>query len=382
MKNTFNAESAALARRTDHTFIASVFLLTGLGFVVLYSASYGYKNNLFEDGWKNIGEQLPPLLIGLVAFIFLSCFSLRILRKMIFPFVLVTIVLCLLPFNKTIGIQLNGAKRWIEIFGFTIQPSEFVKLVLPFYIAHVVDKKQDRSENAISVFLLLALLTFIFCIIIFLQNDFSTAIFILLNVIFLLFLAEVKIKYFLYMLGIIGPIAIFMIFLEEYRINRILSFADPLRDPYGTGDQVRKAVQTIASGEFWGKGIGQGARRISNIAEVQADFIFAPYAEEFGFIGVILFFALAVLFAIRGYKIALRSEDIFRKLLVFGLVTMIISQMLLHIGVNIGAFPTTGIPLPFFSSGGTSLAVTLAMAGIIVNVSQGKKQKELSYDNR
>jgi cell division protein FtsW len=126
----------------------------------------------------------------------------------------------------------------------------------------------------------------------------------------------------------------------------------------------------VASGAFWGRGIGHGVRKIASVPEVQSDFIFAAYAEEAGFIGVFLFWILFAVFAVRGYRAALNSEDRFRQLLAGGLVTVIVSQTLLNVAVVVGALPATGVPLPFFSAGGSSLATTLLTAGLIVNVSR------------
>jgi cell division protein FtsW len=205
--------------------------------------------------------------------------------------------------------------------------------------------------------------------------------FITLNALFIFYLAGVKKRYFIISLLVVIPIATLLVLTREHRLKRIISFLWPDWDPQGAGYQVRSSVMTIASGEFWGKGIGQGTRKLASVPEVHSDFIFASYAEEFGFIGVILFCVLLSMFAVRGYKAALKSEDVFRRLLGFGLVTMIVSQMLLNIGVVSGALPATGIPLSFFSAGGSSLATTLLMAGMIVNISRGKKKKkEPFYD--
>jgi cell division protein FtsW len=153
-------------------------------------------------------------------------------------------------------------------------------------------------------------------------------------------------------------------------VRRLISYIHPEWDPQGAGYQVRSSLLTIASGGFWGKGIGQGTRKIASVPEIHSDFIFSAFAEESGFLGVTLFFVLFSVFAIQAYRGACKSESAFRRLLASGLVTVIISQALLNIAVVSGSVPATGIPLPFFSAGGSSLATTLVCTGLIVNVSR------------
>ncbi len=377
--NTITAESAGHRRRADHILCASIILLTGLGLITLYSASYGYADIFFKDALYFSLSQLVFAGIGLILFFAASWVSLDLIRKLMLPIVIITFVLCLLPFVPGIGVTRNGASRWIGFGGRTFQPSELVKLVLPLYLAHIFEKKQDRIENFNSGVLPQAMVAALFFGVIFAQNNFSTAIFIILNVLFIFYFAGVKIRYFVVSLVVIIPVSTLLILTREHRLKRIISFFWPDLDPQGAGYQVRASVRTIVSGGFWGKGIGQGTRKIASVPEVHSDFIFAAFAEEFGFIGVIFFCVLVAVFAYRGYKTALKSEDVFRRLLAFGLVTMIVSQMLLNIGVVSGALPVTGIPLPFFSAGGSSLVITLLMSGIIVNISRPQKKYEVSY---
>jgi cell division protein FtsW len=205
---------------------------------------------------------------------------------------------------------------------------------------------------------------------IFLQNNFSTAVFIAVNAIFIFFLAGVKFRYFFGAIAMFVPTATILILQREHRIRRFLSFIQPDFEPFGASFQVNSSILTISSGGFWGKGIGQGTRKISSVPEIHSDFIFSAYAEELGFLGVMLFCVLFAVFAIRGYLAAMGNENNFNRLLGCGLVTMIISQVLLNVAVAAGALPATGVTLPFFSAGGSSLATTLIMAGLVVNVSR------------
>jgi cell division protein FtsW len=270
-----------------------------------------------------------------------------------------------------IGVTKNGASRWIHIGSWTYQPSELVKLVLPLYLAHIFDKRKDNLHSFAGI-LPPVIVTVVFFVLIYLQNNFSMAVFIALNALVLFFLAGVKTSYFIGTAVMIVPISLLLILTKEHRLRRVLSFIWPDWEPLGSGYQVRSSLATIRSGGFWGKGIGQGTRKIASVPEIQSDFIFASYAEEAGFIGIILFVVLIAVFMQRTFDCALKTADTFKRLLAIGLGTMILSQSLVNIAVVSGTIPATGIPLPFFSAGGSSLTTTLVMAGLIANIGKGE----------
>jgi cell division protein FtsW len=370
-------ETAVKKSRFDHTFIASVFLLTGLGLVTLYSASYAFGGRFFGNGMYFIHRQLSYCALGIALFLAASRFPLQLLRRII-PFVVVgTILLCALTFVPGLGVMRNGAVRWIRLGSHTYQPSELVKLVLPLYLAHIFEKKHERIEAFASGALPPAMITCAFFILIYMGNNFSTALFIALNGLFLFYLAGIRIRYFVGAALILLPLSGLLILTEAYRLQRLLSYIWPEWEPQGAGYQVRSSLLTIGSGGLWGKGIGQGTRKIASVPEIHSDFIFSSYAEEFGYIGVLLFFLLFTIFTFRGYRAAMRAEDGFRRLLAAGLVTVISSQALINIAVVSGILPATGIPLPFFSAGGSSLATTLLAAGLIANVSRSAGPADL-----
>jgi cell division protein FtsW len=362
----------------DHVLIASVFLLTGIGLVTLYSASYAFGVRFFKNGLYFISRQIAYCGLGMGLFLIASRFPLELLRRLIPSFVLGAILLCLLTFVPGLGVMKNGAVRWISLGSYTYQPSELVKVILPLYLAHIFDKKQERIEALASGALPPVLITGLFFILIYMQNSFSTAIFIALNGLFLFYLVGIRIRYFIGAALILLPLSGLLILSESYRLLRLLSFIWPNWEPQGAGYQVRASLLTISSGGFLGKGLGQGTRKIASVPEIQSDFIFSSYAEEFGYLGILLFFLLFAIFTIRGYRAAMRAEDGFRRLLAAGLVTMISSQALINIAIVGGILPATGIPLPFFSAGGSSLATTLLAVGLIANVSRSAAGPALS----
>ena len=354
----------------DHVLLAAVFLLAGLGFVTLYSSSYAFAQRFFGDGLYFISHQMKLGIAAIVLFFLASVIDLETLRKFIKPLVLGCVILCILTFVPGVGVQKNGASRWIGFGSYTFQPSELVKLVLPLYLAHILEKKRDNIDTVLRGLIPPALITGVFFVLIFLQNNISTAIFLAFNALFMFFLAGVKFRYFFSAILMFVPTATLLILKKEHRVRRFLSYIQPEFEPQGAGYQINASILTISSGGFWGKGIGHGTRKISSVPEVHSDFIFSSYAEESGFLGVIIFCFIFMIFAVRGFAVSMKNENPFFRLLGCALVTMIVSQVLLNIAVVSGALPATGVPLPFFSAGGSSLLTTMMMAGLVLNVSR------------
>jgi cell division protein FtsW len=354
---------------SDHILAASVFLLLGLGLVTLYSSSYAFAQRRYEDGFYFISKQAGLGLIGIILFFLASIINLELVRKLIKPLVFLTFILCVLTHVPGIGVTKNGSARWIGFGGNTFQPSELVKLVLPLYLAHLFDKKRESIDSLSRGIIPPVIISGLFFFLIIVQNDFSTAAFLAVNAFIIFILAGIKFRYLISAFIMFVPILLFLIFKEEHRLLRFISFLNPGFDPQGASFQVDQSVRAISSGGFWGKGLGLGTDKIASIPEIQSDFVFSAFAEEAGFLGILLCCSLFAVFAVRGYMASMKNENYFNRLLCTGLVTMIASQALLNIAVVVGALPATGIPLPFFSAGGSSLVVTMIMAGFIVNVS-------------
>jgi cell division protein FtsW len=363
-------ERAGNKNRPDELLTASILLFTGVGLVTLYSASYAFAGRFFGNSLYFISRQAVLAVFGFALFFLVSRVNLELLRVWIQPIVFGAMLLCVLTFIPGIGVMKNGATRWIRLGSSTYQPSEMVKLVLPFYLAHIFDKKNDRLDSFSAGVFPPAMITVIFFVLIYMQNNFSTAFFILVNALMIFYMAGLRLRYFFGAALIFLPLSVFFVLTREHRLRRFISFIWPEWDPLGAGYQVRSSVLTVSSGGFWGKGIGQGTRKITSVPEIHSDFIFASFAEETGFIGVALFFVLFGVFAFAIYRGVVKTPSVFKRLLSFGLGTMILSQILLNVAVIIGALPATGIPLPFFSAGGSSLATTLIMCGILVNNSR------------
>jgi cell division protein FtsW len=289
----------------------------------------------------------------------------------VFSFILSVIVLLS-------GKDIQGARRWIIVGNISFQPSEIVKLALILYLADILSKKGGELDlyklsHPVVVVFVFALLTFA-------QNDFSTAIFLIFISAVLFFISGVKMRYFAAGFALFIPILLILLFSKEHRVKRIIAFLDPEFDPSGVSYQIIKAKEALVDGGFWGKGIGNGYKKFGTIPEAHSDFIFAAMGEEIGFIGVFTIITLFVVFAIIGYKISFRCRNKFIFYTGFGITTAIFYQAMMNMAVVAGILPSTGITLPFFSHGGSSIFVTLIMCALLLNFSRyseySEKEKE------
>jgi cell division protein FtsW len=298
--------------------------------------------------------------------------------KIVTLLVLFTICANLLPFIpffwKTNHKQGIDAMRWIAIRGsggdiVSFQPSELIKITLPLYLAYILDKNRERLNTFLYGPLPPTVITFIFCVLVLRQSNFSEAVFIMLSSMVICFIAGIRLRWFAVALAAIVPVFYALTFgnKEGRWYQRIASFISRAESPPDLKTQIDFSLDAIRSGGFWGKGIGQGSLKI-RMPEVHGDFVFASYAEESGFLGVLFYLVLIGIFAWIGYLSAWKNPNRFCMVLTFGLVTTIVIQTLLNIAVVVNFIPTTGIPLPFVSSGGSSLLITLTAAALLVNM--------------
>lgn len=371
MRNfSISVEKVVVGKKADIGFIVAFILLATLGLITLYSVSGSSALRMFGDEFYFLKRQIKFMILSIVVVIFLSMINLDTIRKFLPFIVLASVLLCILTCIPGIGIEKNGARRWIGFGGFELQPSEPAKLVIILFLSNLFAKKHDQLDDVAISFIPAVIMTSIFVLFIYLQNDFSTAVVVLVLSLILLFFSGIKLRWFVILFCLILPVLILLIFTEPYRVERIITFFRPDLDPYGGGYQLNVARKAISSGGFWGQGIGSLFSGSISIPEVQSDFIFAGWVEEMGFFGVLLYFGILLYFSICGFRVALVCTDRFRSLVALGSVCAILFQSLMNCGVVCGFFPSTGIPLPFFSSGGTSLVVSMSLCGLIINVSR------------
>lgn len=354
----------------DTALLGALFLLVGLGIASLYSASYGYAMSLGKTGGYFALRQLLWLIPATVAFGFGTLVPLELLQRFMVAIVLGSILLLLLPFMPVIGISKNGASRWFGFNGLMFQPAELFKVVLVLYLAHILSKKAEKLTDVINGIFPPLLVAVIGALIVLAQNDFSTAMLLGFIAIVMFWIAEVPVVFFVALVSVGVPLVSLAVLTSDYRLKRVLGFLAPGFDPADLSYQVNGSLRAISAGGIWGKGLGQGTLKIRSIPEVQSDFVFSAWTEETGFVGVLAFASLWVFFLWRAFRTSFAAPDSFRSHFAFGLACYLALQTLINVMVASGTVPATGIPLPFFSSGGSSLLSVSLAAGFLFNVSR------------
>ncbi len=363
--------------KVDIWLLGSILLLWGLGIFTLYVCSQNFAIRVFGNPLYFVKRQLLCSAVGFVLFAGFMITDMRYIRKFVSVIVIVSLVLCFLTFVPGISIIKNGARRWIRLPGnFTFQPSELVKFAIVLFLANYFDKQDKLLNPEEKTVFPCVIALIVFAGIVFAQKDFSTGVFITLIGILLFFVSGAKLVWIFPFALIAIPAAFLMITLNPYRLQRLIGWISPDEFSSSINYQSLNAKRAISAGGVWGSGIGAGLSKINSIPEVQADYIFAGWAESMGYIGVVIYFVLLGFFAYRGYKAALSTPDKFSALSTFGCVSVIVLQSLVNTMVVSGVLPSTGINLPFFSLGGTSIIITLAMCGFIVNASRCEKIDE------
>ena len=349
----------------------SIIVLSLFGLLMVYSSSYIWAEYKYNDPYKYLKSQGLFLILGVIIMLIVSKIDYKKYYKYsskIFSACFILIILVLF-----IGTERNGSKSWFGIGSFGIQPSEFMKLAMIIFTSkYLYNNKKDIGNIKKGVLPILGLTLIIF-ILIMLQPDFGTGIILVMGVIGLLFVGGVNLKFFLKIaiLGILGIIA--LIIAAPYRLKRILSFLNPWTDPLGSGFQIIQSLYAIGPGGLFGFGLGSSRQKHFYLPEPQTDFIFSIISEEFGFMGVLIVSSLFFFIIYKSIKVALECADLFGKYLAFGIVFILAFQATLNLSVVIGLLPVTGVTLPFLSYGGSSLLITLASMGIILNISKQNK---------
>lgn len=371
---------AAHAGSTGADFLGVFAFLAILGFVTMWSASAGFSIRMDRSAAYMAMRQALFLLPAAAVFIFASRFPLDLLRKLAAPLLFISLVSLVLPLLPVIGVEKNGARRWINLGFMDFQPSELWKPMAIIYLANILDRKRDTIRSQAVEALFPAIIMAAGVILIYSQDDFSTSMIALASALAVFWLAGTPMRFFLASAVLVFPSVFIMIASSEYRLMRVLGFLIPQYDPHGMNYQVDNSLRAIMSGGLWGKGLGLGTRKLSSIPEIQSDFVFAAYVEELGFAGVILVFACLGFLVFSVVRIARKREG-FGYLLSLGLLALLCLQFLVNLGVVSGFLPATGIALPFFSSGGSSLLSTSLAGGLIYNVARNSGFEPVAFDD-
>ena len=342
---------AARPKPIDKTLLTIMILLMMLGLLTLFSATYYKAQNSTGDPWSEVKKQMFGVAVGAAA----MQFTIRIpyqfwgKRKVVVAGIALSCVLLLLVVIPGIGVNINGSRRWLSIAGISFQPGEFAKYAVVLFMAMVLTARGRKIQWLFKGILPVLVVPGVLFLLILEQPNLSTAGTIIIVSVLMVLLAGAKWRHML-VLGAGGLVlGAYYAWSEEYRRERLLSFMNPFAKMSDEGYQLSQSLIAFGSGGLFGMGLGQGRQKYAYLPYPESDFIFAIVGEDFGLAGCLAVILLFVAFMIAG----MRSVQAF-----------------INMGVVVGVLPTTGLPLPFFSAGGTSLSITMAAVGIVLNISR------------
>ncbi len=351
-----------------------LFVLFGifitLGLFIIFDASSVRALLLKNDPFFYFKKQSLYLLIGLAAAFLAYKINFNAWKKLSFVILILSFLLLVSVFVPGLGVEQKGATRWIYIGSMSIQPAEFFKIGLIVYLASFFSKKQSSINNFLETTFPFLTILGLTALILLLQHSFGMMVIISGIALAMLFAAGADIKN-IFLISLVAAMAFgAFITIEPYRAKRWLAFINPTEDTLDSGYQINQALISIGSGGMTGVGLGHSRQKFNFLPETMGDSIFAIFAEETGFVGTSIILVLISAFAWRGFNIAKKSRDNFPRFLAFGVTFAITFQFLFNIAAISNLIPLSGIPLPFFSYGGTSLISALIMSGLLLNISR------------
>ncbi len=351
-------------KKIDTVLLVVVTILTIFGLFMIYDVSSFTAYRDFEDKYHFVKDQFFWVFLGFLGMLFFANFNYHKLYNLSLPILLVAIVLLALVFVPGIGVELLGARRWINTGIFLLQPSEFVKLALAIYLSAWFSRKE---KGRLLAFLLLLGLVFFLVI---LQPDMGTAAVILSEALVIYFLGGANIFYFIFLIPVLAGLGFALIRLAPYRLARLETFFNAGQSIERSSYHVRQILIAFGSGGLIGVGFGNSLQKYAYLPESTTDSIFAIIAEELGFIGASILITVFVVIVWRGFYIAVNAKDNLGKLLAGGITTFLGVQAIVNLAAQTVLLPLTGIPLPFISYGGSALIVDLCSVGILLNISK------------
>jgi cell division protein FtsW len=350
--------------------LTAVAGLLGFGIVMVLNVSYFHAGARYGDSYLFFRKHLVSVGAGVIALALVSRIRLELLERwaaFTLPLCVVALLLVLAP---GIGVDRGGARRWIALGGFSLQPSEFVKLGLVFFLARWISRHRDRMTDFRTAVLPALLSVGICSALILRQPDFGTTVILGTLALLMLFVGGARPTQVL-ALVLCGAAAVAAaIRFAPYRTRRLLAFLDPFEHAQDAAFQLVQSLIAIGSGGVGGVGLGQSRQKMHFLPEAHTDFIFALVGEELGLVGALAMLALFAVVAVRGFRIAARHPDPFASLLAFGLTAVLILSAVVNMGVVMGLLPTKGLPLPFVSYGGSALLATMLEVGILAALSR------------
>ncbi|MGQ9746997.1 MAG: putative lipid II flippase FtsW [Candidatus Caldatribacteriaceae bacterium] len=356
----------------------SVVILLLFGVVMVLSSSMTTGLYAYGDAFYFFRRHLKGVVLGIVVGIVTTFLPLSRLKRWSKFFLLLVLILLVMVFVPGVGRQGAGVYRWIRLGVFNFQPSELAKLAVVLYMADALTSYQDRVEDFWRGVVPFFIVVGIICLLILMEPNLGTAVFLLLLTFVMLFLGGGKIKHLLLVWAVLAPIGVFLVVVwgKEYWMDRFMAFLDPWKDPQGRGFHVIQSLIALGSGGIWGRGLGESRQKFFFLPDRHTDFIYAIVGEELGFLGTFFLVVLLGIILWRGWRIAIGAQDEFRCLLSMGIVAMIILQAFVNMGAVLRLLPITGITFPFLSYGNSSLLILCAAVGILFNIARHREGEE------
>lgn len=343
-------------------------ILLGIGLVMVLSASSVVARVNQDNAFAIVMRQAIFAVIGLIGLYIAVKMPLSVLRKFITPLLIVSVVLIGATFIPGVGIEVNGNRNWLPLFaGFQLQPSEFAKLALVLWIADLYARRQKYLDVPRYILTPMAPVATVVALLVVGQKDLGTALVIFSLIMGMLWVAGLPRRYMSAILGVLFALLLWAVVTSPHRVERLLNFTNPEAAPDGTGFQAIRGMMALASGGFWGVGLGGSRQKWGSLPEAHTDFILAVIGEELGLIGMLVVLSLFLLLGYAGIRVATRSRDPFVHYAAAGITLWLMIQAIINIAMVLGLLPVIGIPLPLISYGGSSLMVTLVALGILIN---------------
>lgn len=364
------ANAGRSVKSIDYTFLFLIMLMLSIGLVMLLSASAPAGASKFNDSYHFFKRQIGFVAVGLVGMVVVSKIDYRIYKKYAKIYFVVCLILLGLVAIPGIGKKLNGSRRWIQLPGFQLQPSEFMKLAIGMYFAQLISTGK-YNVSKLKDLKLFGIVLFVVAVLMLLEPHLSGTIVIVGIGVWILISSGTPVLPFAVGLPVVGVLGVIVIyFFDANRLARLMRFLSPFEDMQNTGYQIAQALYAMGSGGIFGRGIGQSVQKYSYLPEPYNDFIFSIACEELGLVGAAVIIIIFALLILRGFRIALNAPDTFGCLLATGIMAQVAIQTTLNIAVATSSVPNTGVSLPFFSYGGTAIMVLLIEMGILLNISR------------
>lgn len=354
---------------TQTILICTPLVLMGLGIMMIYSSSSIFAAQRFGDSTYFLKKQLLFGVCGVVCMLLMMRVPYIYFRRLAYPLWVASLILLAVVLVPGVGTRVGGAMRWLRFGPLSFQPAELAKLAIIILLSYSLAKKEHETVKRFAIGVIPHLVFVVpLCCLIVLQPDFGTAMMLAALLCVMLFAAGVPVRYLAILGGLTSIAGSALVLFKGYRLERVLAFIDPWKNPAGSGYHIIQSLLAFGSGGLLGTGLGRGTQKLFYLPEPHTDFILSVIGEELGFMGVMLVIGLFAAVIICGIRIAIQANDLFATYLSLGITALIGLQTIINMSVVMGLLPTKGMPLPFVSYGGSSLVMNLSAVGILLGI--------------